>query len=224
MECPAPSRPSAQDREGLSISLAVIGVCARDLPPEAADVVIMAGLAGALDPSLAVGDLIIDDWPTGLVLPAGAKRGSIHSAAKIAATPQEKRDCFAQTHALAVDMENAAVREWARRSFQRSSIDASGGGAARLPSGEMPSGRLGASFGAIRAISDRADQSLDPVVLRLVDAWGRPRILQILRTLVVRPALLPHLMRLGADSKKAAARLGTACNETVSRMVQAARC
>lgn len=180
--CPKPNQPSQWKQHDTHVTLALVGVSARQLPIEAADAVIMAGLAGALDPSLAIGDLIIDDWPEGMPLPASAKRGAIHTARDIAATPVQKAELFAQTHAAAVDMENAIVRQWALRH--------------------------GAAFGAVRAISDRADQALDPVVLTFIDQWGRPRPGRILSALLSRPSLLPALLRLGSDSKNAAGRLG----------------
>jgi hypothetical protein len=189
MPCPTPQKPSKADRNGLSITLAVAGVCAPHLPDAAADLVLMAGLAGALDPSLMVGDLVVDDWPASLPLPPRVRRGAIHTDPRIAATPAQKASLFAQTQAIAVDMENATVREWARRH--------------------------GAEFGAIRAISDRADQPLDPAVLKLVDPWGRPRPLAIAQTLALHPRLIPHLLRLGTDSKAAAHRLGQAIRQTI---------
>lgn len=189
MPCPTPHTPSKADRNGIAITLAVTGVCAPHLPDAAADLVLMAGLAGALDPALAVGDLVVDDWPASLPLPAGVRRGPIHTDPRIAATPAQKASLFAQTKALAVDMENAPIREWAQQK--------------------------GTEFGALRAISDRADQPLDPAVLKLVDPWGRPRPLAIARTLASRPALIPHLLRLGADSKTAARRLGQAIRQAI---------
>lgn len=152
----------------------------------------MAGLAGALAPELAVADLIVDEWFERIALPIGAKRGKIYTADRIAARPGDKAALYEQTGALAVDMENAVVRDWARKN--------------------------GAEFGAIRAISDRADQMLDPMVLNLVDSWGRPKPLSVLSTLILRPSLLPHLLRLGADSKKAARRLGEAVRQVVDQM------
>src|SRR5207302_1564302 len=121
--------------------------------------------------------------------PAGVRRGPIHTDNQVVATPRQKADLRSQTQALAVDMENSTVREWARQ--------------------------RGAEFGAIRAISDRADQTLDPAVLRLIDAWGRPRPVAIARTVLRRPSLIPHLTRLGADSKLAATRLGGAIRQLI---------
>lgn len=194
MACPDPKCVSQKTFDDLTVSLAVTGVSARELGNDAADFVIMAGLAGALSRDLRVGDLVIDDWFGEVDVPTDARRGTIHSSHRIAATPAEKAALHEQTQSLAVEMENAAVRRWA---------------AAR-----------GARFGAIRAISDRADQSLDPAVLKLVDEWGRPKPLSLVRTLVLRPRLIPHLLRLGADSKKAASRLGAAVRETVEQMVR----
>lgn len=182
MACPKPGKSSKAERNGISITLALTGVSALDLPNEPAALVLMAGLAGALDPSLAVGDIVVDDWPASLPVPPGVRRGPIYTDHQIAATPEEKAALFAQTQSLAVDMENAAVRDWARRQ--------------------------GTQFGAIRAISDRADQTLDPAVLRLIDVWGRPKPMAIAQTLLRRAKLIPHLIRLGRDSKAAAERLG----------------
>lgn len=192
MTCPAPDRLSKAGRKGITITLGITGISATQLPGEAADCVIMAGLAGALDPSLAIGDLVVDDWPEQMAPPAGSKRGAIHASPRIAADPAEKARLFAHTEARAVDMESAAVRAWA--------------------------GRQGAAFGAIRAISDRADQALDPAVLTMVDAWGRPRPATIGRALLRHPRLIPQLVRLGVDSKRAARRLGQALREVVDAL------
>ena len=70
--------------------------------------VLLAGLAGGLDPSLAVGDLILDaDGEFGL------RRGAIHTAAGIVSTPDAKARLFARTGAAAVDMEGLAARRFA---------------------------------------------------------------------------------------------------------------
>ena len=189
MARPAPRTPAHGSRDGLAITLALTGVCAKHLPTDRFDDVIMAGLAGALDPALHVGDVLVGEWPGDLKLPAGALRGTIHTQSAIATTPAEKATLFAQTQASAVDMEGAVVRDWARD--------------------------MGASFGAIRAISDRADQTLDPAVLRFIDPWGRIRPWALTRTLLLRPALVPHLIRLGSDSKAAARKLGEAVRDAV---------
>jgi adenosylhomocysteine nucleosidase len=180
--------------DSIAIELHLIGIRARHLPESGISggcaVVIMAGVAGALDPALQVGDVVIDDLPPGWNAPAGARRGAIVTQDGILATPSDKADLFGRTGALAVDMETACVRQWAR-------------------------GR-GVPFVAVRSISDRADQTLDPAVLRLVDSFGNPRPAALAKALLARPSLVPHLWRLGADSKRAAARLGAIVKELVA--------
>lgn len=194
MDCPGAGRGVRRQAGGHSVSIHLIGIRGKGvhdvpLPAEGASCVIMAGLAGALDPSLGIGDVVIDHVAEGMGVSLRATRGRIYTSERIVATPKEKAELFASTEAIAVDMENSIVREWARLH--------------------------GVAFAAIRAISDRADQSLDPAVLRLVDEWGRPRLAGIFRTLVRKPTLIPKLIRLGADSKTAARQLGVAVSELV---------
>lgn len=192
---PKPGKPVFCQRGASQVVLAIIGIGARRLgeqgmPPDP-NWVCMAGLAGALDPSLAIGEVVIDPLPVGVPLPAGMKQGRIHCSDRIVATAREKAELFEQTGAAAVEMENANVRAWAER--------------------------RGAVFVGVRAISDRADQALDPAVLRLVDSWGRPRPAALLATLLRRPGLIPQLLRLGSESKRAARRLGEAVRVLVAQ-------
>ena len=184
MASPDPKTVTRKVLGDLNITLAVISVSARHFPGETADIVIMTGFAGALSPALNVGDLVIDDWFEEIEVPAGARRGKIYSSHHIAATPSEKAALYEQTQSLAVDMENIVARKWATARGER--------------------------FGTVRSISDRADQSLDPAVLKLVDEWGRPKAVAIGSDALLRPCLIPQLLRLGVNSKKAATRLGEA--------------
>jgi len=95
---------------GFEISLFVVGIRAISLPPlEAgfADYVVMAGFAGALDPALKVGDILIeaDSDNHGM--------STLHTVPNIICTPAEKAAMFRQTQARAVEMENRIVRKWA---------------------------------------------------------------------------------------------------------------
>lgn len=189
MPRPSPGHSTTKCFGELSVSLHLAGIRARSLPPEPGSWVVMTGLAGALDPSVAVGDIVIDDFPAAWGEPPPCRRGRIVSADNIVATPVQKAELHRATGAMAVDMETAIVREWAKRH--------------------------GAGFIALRAISDRADQTLDPSMMRLVDRWGRPRGLTIAIQLFRRPSLILPLLRLGADSKLAAHRLGIAIRELV---------
>src|SRR5438105_870719 len=105
MPTPTPGRPTLCRNNKYSIELHLIGVGAKRLPDRlSAPVsgVILAGLAGALDPTLAVGEVVIDDHD--MPLPPGLpfRRGPIHTSDCLIASPQEKAALYAQTGALAV--------------------------------------------------------------------------------------------------------------------------
>jgi hypothetical protein len=89
----------------LGVELTVIGIRAVRLPQQIeARAILMAGFAGALDPSLSIGDIVHDNPP-----------GTIHTSTQIVATPADKAALFARTGAKAVDMENALARALADR-------------------------------------------------------------------------------------------------------------
>ena len=96
-------------RAGLAAT--VVGIGAKRLAdvtvPRGTTHVVMAGVGGAIDPSLVVGDLVVD----GADVP-GVRRGSIHTVDRIIATAADKADLFATTGAAAVDMEQATVCRW----------------------------------------------------------------------------------------------------------------
>jgi adenosylhomocysteine nucleosidase len=170
-----------------AIELHLIGIRARYLPvldPERVRCIVLAGFAGALDPSLRVGDLVVTEGANVLQDSHLCRFGSIHTSGHIVSTPEEKAGLFARTGAVAVDMEHGIVREYARS--------------------------LGVPFVAVRAISDAAGDVLDPLVLRLVNEWGRPRPAAVAGALLRRPTLLPQLIRLGANANQAAVSLTAA--------------
>ena len=121
------------------IDLRVVGIGGCHLPKELdatnLELVISAGLAGALDPALKHGDVVIDQ---------------IHTSHSVVTTSQQKAALFAQTGARAVDMETDKIRALAARA--------------------------GVRCVAIRAISDTADEAIDPAVLGMVDQTGRTRV------------------------------------------------
>lgn len=134
--------------------------------------VLLAGLAGGLDPSLAVGDLILDapDAEGGV----GLRRGAIHTAAGIVSTPTAKARLFARTGAAAVDMEGLAARSFAKN--------------------------LNLPFLHLRAISDAATDALDPALLGWVDPFGRPRPLAAAAGLLRDPRRVAGVVRLARAS------------------------
>jgi hypothetical protein len=170
-----------------------IGIRAKRMPSEPlaknATALVMAGLAGALDPSLKVGDVIVEDRDNLLPTDVPFRRGMIHCAEWIITTPEQKAELFARTGAAAVDMESQIVRNYAEQ--------------------------MGLPFISVRAISDTAAETLDPAVMGLVDEMGRIKPLALATTLLRRPGLIPYLNRLGNNSQLAANQLGLAVRAIV---------
>jgi purine-nucleoside phosphorylase len=174
-----------------------VGIGAKHLPPidqvAGKGVIILCGVAGALDPSLAIGDVVLDDPARQIDALVPFRPGTIITAAEIVATPADKASLFAQTHAAAVDMEQSIVREFADRA--------------------------GIPLIGLRAISDTASDTLDPAVVSLVDDLGRPRPMRIAMNLIRRPTLVPYLRRLNANTNIALAALGGAVRTVVDSLI-----
>ncbi|HEX8913377.1 MAG TPA: hypothetical protein VF796_13535, partial [Humisphaera sp.] len=176
------------------VPVLTIGIGAGRLParvPTGCRLVILAGLAGGLDPALAVGDVVADvDGCRGeadvlrAVAGLSCVTGRITSSPVPVTTPAAKADWFARTRAAAVDMESSAVRAWAA--------------AADVP------------LLHLRAVSDAADDALDPEILGLVDEVGRPRPGRVAGYLLRHPTRAPALARLGAAAKLACGRVAEA--------------
>jgi Phosphorylase superfamily len=179
----------------LRIPVQVIGIRARYLPANLADpgvpCVLMAGLAGGLDPALRIGDLVWDD-PHGLAAGLPGRRGLIHTADRPIATPAEKAALFHAKGALAVEMENAVVRAACERG--------------------------GLRFIGLRCISDTAADAIDAQILTLMDDRGRTRPLAAAKLVARRPHLVPALTRLGAQSRQAADALAAAVLGLVEKL------
>jgi hypothetical protein len=163
------------------------------VPPGITDV-ILAGLAGGLDPELRVGDVVLHAIKSGSSVPpiAGVKFGRIHTAAAAVCTPAEKAALYVKTGALAVDMEGDAVRRWANEAHLR--------------------------FFHLRAISDAADQSIAPAVLGLIDPMGNPIPAKVAAYLVRNPLRIRELRTLQANSKLALTRLSEALIELLRHL------
>jgi nucleoside phosphorylase len=143
--------------------------------------VIVAGLAGALDPKLRAGDLVLDTPISRLSNHLPWHVGPIHTSADVVSTPEGKATLFRETQALAVDMEQAVI--------QRSTAP-------------------GIKLIGLRAISDPADMALDPAILQFVDDFGNPKARRIAAALLRRPGLIPHLRLLNKNTKVALRNLG----------------
>lgn len=199
LPCPRPDRPSRNLDAAPIIELHLVGIGAKNLPTGSGDppvcAVIMAGVAGALDPNLQVGDLVLDDCPDSWVPVLPFNRGGIACSQTIVSAPQAKHALREQTGSLAVDMESSSARSLAAK--------------------------LGAEFISIRAISDSADQSLDPAVLHLVNDFGQMRPGAVARLLLTRPQMIPPLMKLGEATKLATGNMAAAVAALVHRIATA---
>jgi len=161
-----------------------------------ADALVSFGIAGALEPTLKPGQIVLADnvinetgkqfqtdeiWHRTLTetLAPHVKFtcGSITTMENAASTPTEKNSLFARTGALAVDMESSGVAAAAARH--------------NIP------------FIAIRAIADPASRLLPRSALAGLAPDGTTRPLIVFLKLTLRPWELPGLIRLGRDTSTA---------------------
>ena len=138
--------------------------------------ILSAGIAGALAPELEPGDIVIDGDPDTLAklaraLPC-AKVGIVFGQDSIAADPAAKRALAGR--GISVDMESHIAAELARVH--------------------------GLSFGAVRVISDTADEALPPAALVGMKPDGGMALGRVLASLARQPGQLPDLMRIGRQS------------------------
>lgn len=190
--CPTRSGCTLGRSGDAEIRLCLVGMKARALPelqPPKPDCVVLAGFAGALEPSLRVGDVVVDTGPSDFEIPNHWIRGTVHGSGRIVATPVEKRALFSATKSIAIDMETAVVRNWAAKAA--------------------------APLVIIRAISDAADQTLNEDLLKLVDEYGAASFTGVLKGLARRPLLTIDLLRLGRAARLAGTNLGRAAHQFV---------
>jgi hypothetical protein len=168
-------------------------------------VVLSAGFSGALNESLATGDIILatevldglgHSWPT--TWPAdlgpGEWRPPLHrhpvlTFPRLAGTPEEKRALGQQSGAAAVDMEAGAI--------------------ARLCH------RRGVPFGCVRVILDDLRTPLSPQLVHLLSG-GRVSPLRVLAAVARSPRLAGELWQLALRSQRAAGQLGLALGELLT--------
>ncbi len=146
--------------------------------------VILAGFAGALEPSLKIGQIVVDYPENGPWHDLPWTRGKIHGAEKMISDPAQKAEAFRQTGALAVDMESRSVGRICEE--------------AKLP------------LLTIRAISDTAQDSVSPKLLRWIDDFGNPKPLALAGGLASNPHLLPQVIQLARRTRVAGRNLGEA--------------
>lgn len=149
----------------------------RDTHPDA---LASIGICGALDPSLRLGDIVVDESAA----PRSDRphrRGRIVSVDRVIGTAAEKQRLAAQ--GIAVEMESRAVAELARE--------------------------RGLRFYCIKAVSDTAADEMPLDFNRYRDSGGRFRKSRIAWAAIIRPfTALPALIRLHRHSQFAAQKLG----------------
>ncbi|NIA69839.1 phosphorylase [Pelagibius litoralis] len=175
---------------------------------EGATALMSFGIAGALDPRLTAGDLILAET---VVTPGGQRHpcdrvwlqavsenlreggavaigGSILGSAKVLLSTNDKAAAFAASACQAVDMESHAVAAVAARS--------------------------GVPFLALRAIADMAGDALPSFVTKVVTSEGEPDRLKASAALLRRPWDLPAALRLSRRTDRALATLQSLGQET----------
>jgi adenosylhomocysteine nucleosidase len=158
---------------------------ARRLIDEGSDALVSFGLAGALDPALRPGVLIV---PSAVIVDGvsrstdrelshmlgGATVHVLLGADAVAASVAEKRILHDRTSAAAIDLESGAVARVAVA--------------------------CGVPFAALRVVCDPADRALPPAALVALKTRGRIAIWRVVVSLAIRPGQLPTMLALAADA------------------------
>ena len=144
--------------------------------------IVSAGFCGALDPALAVGDIVVSGEAPKAAR-AAFRRGEILSSDRVVVTAEEKRALRGKTGAMAIEMEAAAVEAKARE--------------------------WGVPYRCVKVVSDTAAENM-PLDFNLYrDAQGRFSRVRIALAALGRPfTAIPALLRLDRNCRLAAEKLG----------------
>lgn len=202
------ARAVARDRDWLTVALCGIGPeraarCAREQLAGGAGGLLSVGVAGALDPALVAGDLLLPasvcaEGDAALpvserlhrtlraALPGGTAPnvGLLVSVASPVSAERHRLALAAGTGAVAVDMESAALAAVANEA--------------------------GVPFAVLRTVSDPVGQELPACTRGALDAYGRVRMPALLAGLARRPAEALVLARLASGVRRAERALRTA--------------
>jgi adenosylhomocysteine nucleosidase len=155
---------------------------ARDLVAGGARALISFGLAGALEPSLRPGALVIpravltggERFETETALVGPATVDLVFGGAHVLTTAADKRAAWRATGACAVDLESGAVARTARVS--------------------------GLPFAVLRAICDPAERDLPAAAMLALNPRGGIAIARILASVLAQPGQLRGLLALAGDA------------------------
>jgi adenosylhomocysteine nucleosidase len=179
---------------GRKAGLRAAEMAAQEANPE---ILISAGLAGALTPALKVGDILrareVVDEATGEHWVTIGGEAVLVTALRVAGV-QRKRSLASSYSASAVDMEGAAVASVAKQH--------------------------GISFMAVKAISDEFDFPVPPME-RFVTSEGQLRLAAFTAHIAVRPRWWIPVMRLGTNSRMASKNLCLALNHLIEEHAKA---
>ena len=170
--------------------------------------IVSTGFAGALQPELKIGDIVVANEVVGLngellkidVGMSSDPARSLHVGRTLTVdtmvrTIAEKQALAAQTNAIAVDMETLAVATVCRETKTR--------------------------FMAVRTISDDLSTDLPPEILSLVGETGAVRFGAVIGSLIKRPSSIKDMWRLREQAAVAADRLADFLDGVVVQLHQA---
>jgi adenosylhomocysteine nucleosidase len=163
------------------------------------DHVVVVGIAGSVDPNLAIGELVVPEVVIDEVsgrefvphqLGDAPAKGGLSTSDELRYQDDVLRELI-DRGVVAVDMETAAVAEVCVRH--------------------------GVPWSVFRAISDRASDAavVDDGIMGMVNSDGSPNVPGVARYLITRPHRIPHLVRLGRGSQAAARRAADATAEAL---------
>jgi len=180
--------PIAIGGHPMPIEVRTIGIRAVRMPKaiNKAEVggIFMAGIAGALDRALKVGDVVIDAASDNLPKDLPFRVGKMHTATELITNPATRIFLHRTHEEIAVEMENEIVRTAARQA--------------------------GVPYWGVRTISDTAEQTLDPRIIQLADELGRPKMGAVMKSMLYGPSFIGQMKTMGAQAKQAANSLGDA--------------
>lgn len=171
---------------------------------EGVELLLSFGIAGALEPSLRPGAILLphsvtdeegrrflaDDTQHAQALAKlrrsgiAVEEGGLLGATEAAASPARKIELFQMAHAVAVDLESHIVAQVAARA--------------------------GRPFIVLRAIADRASQALPRAAVTGLAPNGKPALGRVVLSVARDPRQIPALIRLAGDTRKALDALNSA--------------